>query len=93
MVGIRKLLENGDELLIQRVIDAIVIPRLIELLDNKYDDKIRYEVCWCFTNISAGNEAQVYSLTEKGIIPILIKVLDSNYDDLRHPSTQTRLAG
>ena len=79
VIGIRKILENPNKLQIQQVINANLVPRLIEILELDDFHYLKYEVGWILTNLSTGNTLQVLNIVENGGIISLMKLLDSKY--------------
>jgi len=83
VIGIRKLLAKKEESPIQDIIDANVVPRLIQLLELTAMPNIQYEAAWCITNIATGTREHVQCLTEKGAIPKLVTLMNSEHDNLK----------
>lgn len=73
----RLLLTKAASDPVQELLDAGVLPRLIELLNCKESSSIQLEAAWCISNIAAGNETQVNAIIEKGGVQALIGVLES----------------
>jgi len=72
-----------EESPIQEVIDANLVPRLIQLLEFKDMPQIQYEAAWCLTNIATGTTEQTQCLTEKGAIARFIMLINSEHDNLK----------
>ena len=71
--------EIDDEIaLIQKVIDAGIIPKLIRILQTT-DQELQYEAEWCLTNIiAAGTETQIKSTIEHDVVLHSIELLSSS---------------
>ncbi|VVB07079.1 unnamed protein product [Arabis nemorensis] len=61
----------GDKHQAQTVLDHQVLPRLLNLITNNYEKKIKKEACWIISNITAGNSNQIQAVIEAGIIQSL----------------------
>ena len=86
MLAKSKLLQHNaleEESPIQEIIDANVVPRLIQLLDLIAMPNIQYEAAWCLTNIATGTREQTQCLTEKGAVPKFIALICSEQDNLK----------
>eukprot|EP00826_Nyctotherus_ovalis_P040271 TRINITY_DN394_c0_g2_i2.p2 TRINITY_DN394_c0_g2~~TRINITY_DN394_c0_g2_i2.p2 ORF type:complete len:182 (-),score=29.08 TRINITY_DN394_c0_g2_i2:1189-1734(-) len=74
--GVRKLLSTHSKAPIQEVIDAGIVPILINMIDGKgYNTAIQYEATWCMTNLAMGESPQVKCLVDQGAITKLIKLM------------------
>ena len=74
--GFRKLLCIEHNLTIQQVIDAGLIPVLINWLERRDFPQLQYEAAWALISISSGNFCE--DIIEKGIIPVLTHMLLSS---------------
>jgi hypothetical protein len=91
IVGIRKLLtksfissesiEIGSP--IQEIIDAGIVPTIIQLIEIKGIPQVQYEAIWCITNIATGTQDQVQCLVDKGVIPKLINLMQTEGDNIK----------
>ncbi len=72
-----------EESPIQEIIDANVVPRLIQLLEVHSVPSLQYEAAWSLTNIATGTTEQTQCLTEKGAIPRFIALLASPHDNIK----------
>jgi len=68
---------------IQEIVDANIVPRIIQLLDLDTYPRIQYEAAWCLTNIATGDREHVLCIVEKGVIRKLAKLLNSKDDGLK----------
>jgi len=76
IIGIRKLLANEGPP-IQSVIDAGLVPRLIEFMKIEDEPDLQLEAAWSLTNIVSGTVDQTQIVVDKGAIPWFIKLLGS----------------
>lgn len=61
-VGVRKLLATPHNPPIQAVIDANLVPRLIEFAKQTYNSYLKLEAVWALTNIASGSTTQCQSI-------------------------------
>jgi importin subunit alpha-1 len=81
---LRKILSQGRRPPIAQVIETGIVPRLVELISEKYDEypEIQLNSTWCITNIASGTSVQTKTVIDCGSIPELIRLLRSKNDDL-----------
>lgn len=82
IVGLRKLLSLIDNPPIQNVIDANLLPVLLQLILKEDFPRLQFEVLWCLTNIASGKAEHVQALIDKGAIPIFIGLLASKQKNI-----------
>ncbi len=68
-------LEQGPP--IQPIIDANLVPKLIQFMQNDDEPHLQLEAAWALTNIASGTTHQTQSIIDKGGIPCFIKLLTS----------------
>jgi len=81
-IGVRKLL-SIDGPPIQPIIDANIVPRMIEFMRMEEEPQMQVEAAWVLTNVASGTTAQTQIVMDKGAIPWFSKILRSNNKDLR----------
>ncbi|KAF4675874.1 hypothetical protein FOL47_007115 [Perkinsus chesapeaki] len=86
LVSFRKLLSREDRPPIQNVIDAGVLPRFKELLDNPLSAKMQFEAAWALTNVASGNHNQTLTVVELGAVESFKKLLLSDSPELQEQS-------
>ena len=79
--SVRKLLSVASNPPIQEIINAGLVPKLIEFLDAK-NKTLQFEAAWALTNIASGSSSQTNEVVNCGAIPHFIRLISSNNDDL-----------
>ena len=85
LVGIKKLLLLPS-CPIQELIDAGIIPEIIQLLDNS-PAEFQNEALKCLSIFSEGTSDQVNTIVAKGIIQKIVKLMDSSIEELKIQTT------
>lgn len=75
--GLRRLLSREHNPPIQAVIDAGVIPRLVQFLGDYDHPNLQFEAAWTLTNISSGTTEQTCEVVRHGSIPKCVELLAS----------------
>ncbi len=78
LIGIRKILSVADNPPIQSVIDAGLVPRMIEYVKQTEYPQLQLEATWALTNVASGTTIQCQSIIDKGGIPLFVDLLTSN---------------
>eukprot|EP00919_Chromeraceae_sp_WS-2016_P028827 GHVR01068282.1.p1 GENE.GHVR01068282.1~~GHVR01068282.1.p1 ORF type:complete len:106 (-),score=13.57 GHVR01068282.1:995-1312(-) len=78
LIGIRKILSIAENPPIQAVIDAGLVPRMIEYVKQTMYPQLQLEATWALTNVASGTTIQCQSIIDKGGIPLFIELLKSN---------------
>eukprot|EP00826_Nyctotherus_ovalis_P045721 TRINITY_DN5089_c0_g1_i10.p1 TRINITY_DN5089_c0_g1~~TRINITY_DN5089_c0_g1_i10.p1 ORF type:complete len:274 (+),score=53.03 TRINITY_DN5089_c0_g1_i10:121-942(+) len=74
---LRRLLSARGIIPIQQILDAGVLPRILELLRASNNPLLQLEAAWCITNITTGSELQIMAVINKGGLKLLIELLKS----------------
>jgi len=82
VIGLRKILSIEEGPPIQPVIDANLIPRLIEFMQKDDEPHLQLEAAWALTNVASGTTQQTQTIIDKGGIPLFIKLLGSPHVDV-----------
>lgn len=83
MTRLRKLLSVETNPPIQEVIDAGLVPKLVEFLDaNNKNQSIQFEAAWALTNIVSGNSDQTRHCVKAGAVKKLIELIKSSNDEI-----------
>lgn len=78
MIGVRKILSVAENPPIQAVIDAGLVPRMIEYVKQSEYPQLQLEATWALTNVASGTTVQCQSIIDKGGIPLFVELLKSN---------------
>jgi hypothetical protein len=78
MIGIRKLLSIAENPPIQAVIDAGLVPKMIQYVKQLEYPQLQLEATWALTNVASGTTIQCQSIIDKGGIPLFVELLKSN---------------
>ena len=79
--GIRRLLSRPESPPVREVIDAGVLPRLVELLGWSEHGKVQFEAAWALTNV--GSTEYTPAVVEHGAVPPLVALLRHGDPELR----------
>jgi importin subunit alpha-6/7 len=72
MIGVRKILSVAENPPIQAVIDAGLVPRMIEYVKQSDYPQLQLEATWALTNVASGTTVQCQSIIDKGGIPLFV---------------------
>jgi len=78
LIGLRKLLSKENDPPIQAVIDAGVVPRLVQLTSLSSPKKVQFEAAWCLTNVCSGTTEQTRYVIENGALASFLSLLKSD---------------
>ncbi|XP_078213475.1 importin subunit alpha-8 [Callithrix jacchus] len=73
----RKMLSQENNPPLKLVVDAGLIPRMVEFLKSSLYPCLQFEAAWALTNIAAGTSEQTRAVVEGGAIQPLIALLSS----------------
>jgi importin subunit alpha-1 len=83
VMTVRKLLSIANSPPIDAVINAGIVPRLVELAGRQEDYKLVYEALWAITNICSGTSAHVQVAISCGAMNVLLAALRSPQEEVR----------
>jgi len=79
----RKLVSIENNPPIQNIIDAGVVPRIVDLMTSTSDMDLSFEAAWVLTNIASGTAPQTQHVIRCGAIPKFVQLLSSRSEDVR----------
>ncbi|CAD8065921.1 unnamed protein product [Paramecium sonneborni] len=82
VTGLRKMLSVESGAPIQQVIDANLVPKLIDIIQKEQIPQLVLEAAWALTNVASGTTQQTQSIIDKGGIYLFVKLLSSQYKDI-----------
>ncbi|KAM3141605.1 hypothetical protein pb186bvf_006210 [Paramecium bursaria] len=82
VTGLRKMLSVEVGAPIQQVIDANLVPKMIEIIQKAVTPQLILEAAWALTNVASGNTQQTQTIIDKGGIYLFVKLLSSPYKDI-----------
>lgn len=82
VIGLRKVLSIEESPPIQPVIDANLIPKLIEFMNKDELPHLQLESAWALTNVASGTSQQTQTIIDKGGIPLFVKLLSSVHPEV-----------
>ena len=77
VVGMRQLLSKEHQAPFFKVLDASLIPVLMQLAQDPSVERIQFEAIWCLTNIASNESQFVLKLIDCNAIKVLLGVLDT----------------
>ena len=83
MVYFRKMLSLKNNPPIQNVIDAGIVPKIVQLCTSNNYPELQYEAVWVITNIASGSDEQTRCVIDSNAIPVLIQLLQSSNHQIR----------
>lgn len=73
----RKLLSSDKNPPIDQIINAQMLPILVECLDKEDQPNLQFEAAWALTNIASGSSTQTQSVVLAGAVEHFIRLLKS----------------
>jgi hypothetical protein len=80
---LRRLLSVERNPPIKTVIEAGLVPMLVQYLHHHENPLLQFETCWAITNIISGTSEQVQVVIDEGVLPVLFELISSPDQDVR----------
>jgi hypothetical protein len=78
----RKLLSSDKNPPIDQIIDANMLPVLVNCLNYDEQPSLQFEAAWALTNIASGTTAQTQSVVLAGAVPHFLRLLHSPHQNV-----------
>ncbi|XP_036920401.1 importin subunit alpha-8 [Sturnira hondurensis] len=79
----RRILSEQRDPPVKLMVEAGLIPRLVEFLGSSHPCYLQFEAAWALTNIAAGPSEHTRAVVEGGAVPPLVELLSSPDADVR----------
>ncbi|KAM5302299.1 importin subunit alpha-8 isoform 2-T2 [Glossophaga mutica] len=83
----RRILSEQRNPPVKLMVEAGLIPRLVEFLRSSYHPSLQFEAAWALTNIAAGPSEQTRAVVEAGAVQPLVELLSSPDLNVRKHAT------
>ena len=81
--GFRKVLIFEHKPPIQDLIDAGILPYLIDWIQKFDFPQLQYESAWAITNIASDTHEHCQVIAERGCVPLLVQMMNSTNEEVR----------
>ncbi|UXI14919.1 ankyrin repeat domain-containing protein 27-like [Sarcoptes scabiei] len=78
----RMLLSSNNNPPIDKLIEAGILPALIDALRYSEASNLQFEAAWALTNIASGTAIQTRKVVDEGAVPLLIQLLESQNENV-----------
>lgn len=78
----RKLLSSDKNPPIDDLIDASILPILVQCLSRADNPTLQFEAAWALTNIASGTSAQTNKVVHAGAVPYFLQLLMSPHENV-----------
>lgn len=82
VVILRRILQEGNKEIIQKVFDLNLVPVLIQLMQESDQAHLVLESSWCIVNLALGGEMQLGHMVESGLYQATHRVICSKHEKL-----------
>jgi len=82
VIGLRKLLSEGQDPPISEAVNSGAILILIKLLEYSSNFRIQSEAAWCLSSLCAGTSEETKKVIDYGVIPSFISALKSSHEEV-----------
>jgi importin subunit alpha-4/3 len=80
--SVRKLLSSDKNPPIDQIIEAGMLPLLVECLSKNDQPSLQFEAAWALTNIASGSSRQTQSVVQAGAVEHFLRLLKSPHQNV-----------